>query len=84
MNCARCNGCVVPEQMSDLHGTTERFEAMRCLNCGNIEDAMIAANRNHHVRRLPSRVPRPPVAGCSLNRWVDSTWEASRESRQEL
>jgi hypothetical protein len=84
MNCARCNGCVVPEQISDLHGTTERFEAMRCLNCGNIEDAMIEANRNHHVRRLPSRVPRLPVGGCSLDRWVDSAREASRESRQEL
>jgi len=84
MNCARCNGCVVPEQISDPHGTTERFEAMRCLNCGNIEDAMIAANRNHHLCRLPSRVPRPPVAGCYLDRWVDSVREASRESRQEM
>lgn len=80
MNCARCNGCVVPEQISDPHGTTERFEAVRCLNCGNIQDAMIEANRNHHVRRLSSRVPRPPVAGCSHDRCVDSAGEASRES----
>lgn len=54
MHCARCNGCVVPEQLSDPHGTTEQFEAVRCLNCGNIEDAMIEANRNHPVRRLSS------------------------------
>ncbi len=68
MNCVRCNGCVVPEQISDPHGTTERCEVVRCLNCGNIEDAMIEANRNQHVRRLSPRVPRLPVAGCSLDR----------------
>jgi hypothetical protein len=72
---------VVPEQISDPHGTTERFDAMRCLNCGNIEDAMIAANRNHLVCRLPSTAT---VAGCYLDRWVDSVREASLESRQEM
>lgn len=84
MHCARCNGCVVPDQISDPHGTTERLEAVRCLNCGNIEDAMILANRNQPMRRLLSRVPRLPVAGCSLDRWVDSACEASGESRQEM
>jgi uncharacterized Zn finger protein len=71
MHCVRCNGFVVPERISDSHGVTERFEAVRCLNCGNIEDATIKANRNHHVRGLSSRVPRLPVAGCSLDRLVD-------------
>jgi hypothetical protein len=75
MSCVRCNGCVVPEQISDPHGTTERYEAVRCLNCGNIEDAMIEANRNHHVRRLSSRVPRLPVVSCSPDHCVDSAWE---------
>ena len=41
MNCARCNGCVVPEQTLNPHATTERFEVVRGLNCGNSEDAMI-------------------------------------------
>jgi hypothetical protein len=41
---------------------------VRCLNCGNMEDAMILANRNQHVRRLSSRVPRLPVAGYSPDR----------------
>ena len=68
MHCVRCHGCVVPEQISNSHGVTERFEAVRCLNCGNIEDAMILANRNHPIRRLSSKVPRLPVAGCSLDR----------------
>ncbi len=72
MHCVRCNGFVVPEQISDSHGVTERFEAVRCLNCGNIEDAMILANRNHPIRRPPSKLPRLPVAGCSLDHWADS------------
>ena len=80
MHCARCNGFVVPEQTSDPHGATERFEAVCCLNCGNIEDAIILANRNHPIRPLSSKVPRLPVAGCSLDRMVDSAWEASRKS----
>lgn len=80
MNCVRCNGCVVPEQISDPHGTTERYEAVRCLNCGNIEDAMIEANRNHRVRRLSSMVARLPAVSCSSDRRVDSQLEASWES----
>jgi uncharacterized Zn finger protein len=63
MNCARCNGCVVPEQISDFQGTTEWYQAVRCLNCGNLEDAMIEANRNDYLRRLSSRVPRLPIGG---------------------
>jgi hypothetical protein len=66
MHCARCHGCVVPEQLSDHHGTTERLDALRCLNCGNIEDATIEANRHHPVRRLSSRVPPPPSPVASL------------------
>jgi hypothetical protein len=66
MHCARCHGCVVQEQISDPQGTIERCDVVRCLNCGNIQDAMIEANQNHHVRRLSSRVPRLPVASCSL------------------
>ncbi len=72
MNCVRCNGCVVAEQLSDPHGTNERIEAVRCLNCGNIEDAMIESNRNRHLSRLSSCAPGFSVAGRSLDRWADS------------
>ena len=72
MNCVRCNGCVVAEQLSDPRGTSEQIEAVRCLNCGNIEDAMIESNRNCHLRRLSSCAPEFSVAGRSLDRWVDS------------
>ena len=79
MNCVRCNGCVVAEQLSDPHGTNERIEAVRCLNCGNIEDAMIESHRNPHLSRLSSCVPGCSVAGRSLDRWADSAGEASSE-----
>ena len=80
MNCVRCNGCVVAEQLSDPHGTSERLDAVRCLNCGNIEDDLIESNRNRHLIRQSPRTPRFSVAGRSLDRWVDSAWEASSES----
>lgn len=60
MHCARCNGCVVQEQISDFHGTTAWYEVVRCLNCGNIEDATIAANRSRLAHELSSEVPPPP------------------------
>lgn len=72
MHCARCNGWVVPEQLSDPYGTTERLDAVRCLNCGNVEDATILSNRNQPVCRLSSRAPHfpsqaaPMVAGSIL------------------
>ena len=72
MHCARCHRRVVQERISDPPGTTQRCDVVRCLNCGNIQDAMIQANRNTRVRRLSSRVPRLSVAGCSLDRLVDS------------
>jgi len=66
MHCARCNGWVVPEQLSDPHGTTERLDAVRCLNCGNIEDTTILSNRDQPVRRLSSRVLPPPSQAAPL------------------
>lgn len=82
MACTRCGGLMVVETCSNLIEEESRMKmnSARCLNCGNIEDATIEANRNHHVRCLSSRVPGLPVAGCSHDRWVDSAWEASRES----
>ncbi|MEO5956978.1 MAG: hypothetical protein ABIR36_15000 [Nitrospiraceae bacterium] len=72
MNCVGCNGCVVAEQLSDPRGTSERIEAVCCLNCGNIEDAIIESNWNRHLSRLSLRAPGFSVAGRFLDRWVNS------------
>lgn len=47
MSCARCGGLTVVEQLSDLLEAESPIEmdAIRCLNCGNFEDAIIRANR---------------------------------------
>ena len=47
MTCRRCNGLMVRERYDDLSLGSAGFEvsAWRCLNCGAIVDASIAA---HH------------------------------------
>ena len=49
MTCLRCNGLMVPERYQDLLDEAGRinFEAWHCLNCGDIRDAVIVANREH-------------------------------------
>lgn len=47
MSCERCGGLLVVDTLSDL--MEEKFstgiKTVRCLNCGNVEDAIIRANR---------------------------------------
>jgi len=47
MACERCGGFIVAEQLREhlAAGSSGKLEAMRCLNCGNLEDAVIRANR---------------------------------------
>ena len=55
MTCARCRGLMVidmsPHHISATYGAG--IEMIRCLNCGNVEDAII---RTHRVRL---HTPRP-------------------------
>jgi hypothetical protein len=67
MTCSRCQGFLVPEVLQDYIGTYFRYEAWRCVNCGEIFDSVIAQHRlehpcNQHVReRWPSEF-RPTAA----------------------
>jgi len=47
MDCARCRGPMVRERMLDLLDDSGRFvfDAWRCLNCGEVWDPVIRANR---------------------------------------
>ncbi len=49
MTCRRCNGLMVRERYDDLELGSAGYEvfAWRCLNCGAIVDASIAAH--HHT-----------------------------------
>lgn len=46
-HCKRCGGLMVKEQCTDLFDETGRmeFQALRCLQCGNLIDAVILLNR---------------------------------------
>jgi len=47
MRCGRCSGLMVVESISNATGSGISGEAQstRCLNCGNMEDAVIFTNR---------------------------------------
>ena len=46
-HCKRCGGLMVKEHCTDLFDETGRmdFPALRCLQCGNLVDAVILLNR---------------------------------------
>jgi len=66
MACQRCRGLLVRETFGDLREETGcMFPAIRCINCGYIEDSVVRANR----LRLPAAkraVPRGMVARGKL------------------
>jgi len=47
MSCKRCGGLMVVEPSCDLmdDAFSTGIDPLRCLNCGNLEDAVICANR---------------------------------------
>lgn len=63
MDCTRCGGPMMQERFFDLLDDSGRytFDAWRCLNCGEVCDAVIRANRVHPPRPIhadPRRKPR--------------------------
>lgn len=47
MRCQRCSGLMVVEPFCDTSklGIARESRSARCLNCGNVEDAVIVINR---------------------------------------
>lgn len=47
MRCRRCDGLMVAELFDDVkeYAISSKPQGTRCINCGNIEDAVIYANR---------------------------------------
>ncbi len=57
MPCERCGGFMVFDAFCDPPEQEPPLGAgpIRCLNCGNLEDTIIRANRaNSHVQKYPS------------------------------
>lgn len=63
MTCIRCEGLMVPEWYQDLLDETGQitFTAWHCLNCGEVLDRVIDANR--HRRPEPDRHYNRSLAG---------------------
>jgi hypothetical protein len=58
MNCLRCHGLMVPTKLEDAEGSTRCSSGWQCLLCGEVVDAVIAANRKgrHEPRRYEPRL----------------------------
>ena len=54
MNCPRCQGFMVEDYFMDLQDTMgpQWVTAMRCMNCGNVVEPQIEANRRRHEASL--------------------------------
>ena len=54
MNCPRCQGFMVEDYFIDLQETMgpHWVTAMRCMNCGNVVEPQIEANRRRHEASL--------------------------------
>ena len=52
MLCQRCRGLLVRETFDEWNIETNSLDtATRCLNCGDVEDALIRENHRHSVER---------------------------------
>lgn len=74
MNCSRCRGLMVTTVLMDAGSSTDSFSGWQCLQCGEVTDPGITANRKHHLepRRNGARPPGSlPVSGTSARRKRD-------------
>jgi hypothetical protein len=76
MECTRCAGMKVPDIITE--GGT-RLTALRCIQCGDIIDRVIAWNRQRRRRPSQRRRPRTPVYGSEPGnygpRWISAEGE---------
>lgn len=69
-HCRRCGGFMINEHCTDLLDETGRMEfpAVRCLQCGDVVDAVILLNRS----RKPDTVSRRPTKWDTRHRGTNS------------
>jgi hypothetical protein len=74
MSCSRCQGLTVDETLcSPYEGSSHAWmPVVRCLNCGNLEDALIRRARCIPGQRLRSSRPGPQRRGV----WMDGAFAA--------
>lgn len=72
MNCTRCQGLMLKEQMIDLEGGYGEMWASswRCFNCGHRDDAVLQHHRKLSAK--PVAVNPQPVMADETEEW---SWE---------
>jgi RNase P subunit RPR2 len=62
--CRRCKGLMVPVRLEETAGATSGtfLTGWRCLQCGEVLDPVIEANRKSKTQPAPIRKPRLPIA----------------------
>jgi len=74
MNCSRCHGFLVFEVLQDHVGTYVRYEAWRCVNCGEICDPVIAQHRLLYPRHQNVRERWPAGFRSTMANAARSAW----------
>lgn len=74
MACSRCQGLMVDEMLfNPSEGVSHTWvPVLRCLNCGNLEDALIRLARGLSGRLGRRTRPGPQRRGCGARRSADS------------
>jgi hypothetical protein len=64
IRCSRCKGLMVPVRLEETAGATSGsvLTGMRCLQCGEVLDPVIEANRKSKAQPTAARKPRLPIA----------------------
>ena len=75
MNCTRCQGLMLEEQMIDMEGGYGEMwsRSSRCVNCGHRDDAVMRQHRQLHAA---------PITVSSQVLTVQETVELSWESEE--
>ena len=62
MNCNRCQGLMLEDQLFDFEGTHGFMwmKGWRCMNCGHVMDPLIEANHRLHEATLLVRLCKEP------------------------
>ena len=66
MRCCRCQGFMIEDRFDPEQGDSPRMVAWRCINCGEVLDAVIQHHRYSPSSNAPlvrRTHPRPPNSG---------------------
>ncbi|MDR4468487.1 MAG: hypothetical protein MRJ68_09340 [Nitrospira sp.] len=75
MNCTRCQGLMLKEQMIDLEGSYGEMwiSSWRCFNCGHRDDAVLQQHRRQYAQ--PVAGSPQSVKAQEAEETIDWSWD---------